>query len=229
MRILMANGSMFTSKSENRSQVWPDFILLFIVLILLFVVFQNQTPLINAFYSTHPREFIDFHTAFTGSWLHGNGEHLWGNLLAMAGLGTIFILLFPRKFLSFFVVQWILSGVILFFLGRSGQSHLGASTWAYSFASFLGVISLAHPNHKAKSILFLVVLFYGSMWWGLLPLIPGISWQGHLSGTLAGILIALFKLDLWIDAMNIPRKEKNSNEWIEDEEDQSPLNPFDDL
>ena len=226
----MENGSMFTLKSDRTRLGWSNFIFLFIVLLVMFVVFLRQTPLILAFYSTHPRDLNDFHTAFTGSWLHGNWEHLWGNISALAGLGTVFILLFPRKMPLFFVAQWILSGVILFFLGRSGQSHLGASTWAYSFASFLGVLSLAHPNHKAKSILFLVVLFYGTMWWGLLPLIPGISWQGHLSGTLTGILIALFRLEFWINAMNIPREGIKSDEFLkEDDEEPLPSNPFDDI
>jgi len=219
---------MFTSKSEKPMSVWTDLVVLFVVLILLFVVFQSQTPLISAFYSTHPRDIADFYTAFTGSWLHGNWEHLWGNISALCGLGVVFILLLPRKFLLFFIIQWVLSGVILFFLGRAGQSHLGASTWAYSFASFLGVIAAYHPNQKAKAIIFLVVLFYGGMWWGLLPLIPGISWQGHLSGTLAGVLIALIKLDYWVEAVNIPREGKNRKEMYEEDLD-PPINPFDDF
>ncbi len=218
---------MFTLKSERSRPDWSNFIFLFVVLLGMFVVFTRQTTLILAFYSTHPRDLHDFHTAFTGSWLHGSWEHLWGNISALAGLGTVFILLFPKKMPLFFVTQWILSGVILFFLGRSGQSHLGASTWAYSFASFLAIVALSHPNHKAKSILFLVVLFYGTMWWGLLPLIPGISWQGHLSGTLSGILIALFRLDFWTKAMNIPREENKNTEAFDDEP--LPKNPYDEI
>jgi membrane associated rhomboid family serine protease len=218
---------MFTLKSERSRPDWSNFIFLFVVLLGMFVVFTRQTTLILAFYSTHPRDLHDFHTAFTGSWLHGSWEHLWGNISALAGLGTVFILLFPKKMPLFFVTQWILSGVILFFLGRSGQSHLGASTWAYSFASFLAIVALSHQNHKAKSILFLVVLFYGTMWWGLLPLIPGISWQGHLSGTLSGILIALFRLDFWTKAMNIPREENKNTEAFDDEP--LPKNPYDEI
>lgn len=218
---------MFTLKPERSRPDWSNFIFLFVVLFVLFVVFESQTELLTALYSTHPRDISDFYTAFTGSWLHGNWEHLWGNISALAGLGTVFILLFPKKMPLFFVTQWVLSGVILFFLGRSGQSHLGASTWAYSFASFLTIVAWSHPNHKAKSILFLVVLFYGTMWWGVLPLIPGISWQGHLSGTLAGILIALFRLDFWTRAMNIPREVENNQ--IENEVEPLPKNPYDEI
>lgn len=206
-----------------------DLLWLFIVLTLLVVVFFNQNQLITALYATHPRDFIDIHTSLTGSWLHGNFDHLLGNILSLTGLGVVFILLFRNQYLFFFIIQWVLSGLILFFVGRNGQSHIGASTWAYSFAAFLGVIALLHPNNRAKSILFLVTLFYGSMWWGLLPILPGISWQGHLSGTIAGILIALFKIDFWIDKMYLPKLRNKIDAADSDGYEEIPSNPFDEF
>ena len=33
---------------------------------------------------------------------------------------------------------------------------------------------------------------YGSLFWGMLPMPNKISWEGHLSGFIAGILIAIY-------------------------------------
>ena len=38
----------------------------------------------------------------------------------------------------------------------------------------------------------LIIFLYGSMIWGILPTKEPISWEGHLSGFMAGILIAIF-------------------------------------
>ncbi|MEN8265078.1 MAG: rhomboid family intramembrane serine protease, partial [Nitrospirota bacterium] len=36
----------------------------------------------------------------------------------------------------------------------------------------------------------ITVIIYGSLFWGLLPTLSRISWEGHLSGFAAGILAA---------------------------------------
>jgi membrane associated rhomboid family serine protease len=36
----------------------------------------------------------------------------------------------------------------------------------------------------------LVIIFYGSFIWGVLPNQPGVSWEGHLFGFLGGCLAA---------------------------------------
>ncbi|MBK7855115.1 MAG: rhomboid family intramembrane serine protease [Bacteroidetes bacterium] len=38
----------------------------------------------------------------------------------------------------------------------------------------------------------LIVFLYGSMVWGIFPLFRDISWEGHLYGSLAGLLCAWF-------------------------------------
>ena len=43
---------------------------------------------------------------------------------------------------------------------------------------------------KSAILSFLVIFLYGSMFWGLFPQQNKISWEGHLSGFIAGIIIA---------------------------------------
>ena len=42
----------------------------------------------------------------------------------------------------------------------------------------------------ALGVALAVALFYGSMIWGVLPGQPGVSWESHLFGALAGTIAA---------------------------------------
>lgn len=161
------------------------------VVFFLIVVFQNQNPYNTSDFALHPRNYSQWYTAFTGCWLHENLDHISGNLISLISLSVLFLMLFPSKWLQFFLMQYIFSSVILFYLGKPNQLIIGASTWVYAFMAFIITIIFLQPNKKLYAIMFITVMFYGSSWWGLLPLLPQVSHEGHISGTIAGILIAL--------------------------------------
>ena len=58
-----------------------------------------------------------------------------------------------------------------------------------------------------------VAFAYGSMIWGILPIKPGISWEGHLMGMLVGLLLAFWYRDRG------PQRQKWSWEIEEEEEE----------
>lgn len=156
---------------------------------------------VSVMLGTHGREWSYFYTAFTGSWIHGNWEHLLGNVFSLAGLSLLFLLFLRQGWIRFFLIQWFISGIILFFLAPNASIHIGASTWSYSFAGFLSTLAFLHPNRKLLSLFFIICLWYGSMWWGIFPIDPRISYQGHISGLTTGVLVALLGRDFWLNRM----------------------------
>ena len=204
------------NKQLNRSIFY-----LIVVTLILIIFYQNQNPFRTEIFALHPRDFSKFYTSFTGCWLHENLDHISGNLISFVSLSVLFLLLFPQSWLRFFILQYILSSVTLFFLGKPNQLIIGASTWVYSFMAFIITIILLQPNKKLYAILFIAVVFYGSSWWGLLPLLPQGSHEGHISGTIVGILIAIIGKKYWVGFL--PKAEVP--EWYKKEWNHE--NPYD--
>ena len=73
---------------------------------------------------------------------------------------------------------------------RKALYHIGASGIVYGLASFLfsGII---RRDIRLAAISLVVVFLYGGMIWGIFPIWPTISWEGHLFGGLTGFACAL--------------------------------------
>jgi membrane associated rhomboid family serine protease len=82
-------------------------------------------------------------------------------------------------------------GGILWLIGRS-QRHIGASVLVYSLIAFLIVAGLREKRFVPLLIALFVGFLYGStLIFGVLPSVDSrISWEGHLSGALAGGALA---------------------------------------
>jgi membrane associated rhomboid family serine protease len=123
--------------------------------------------------------------------IHGDWDHLRNNLISFTVLSSGLLYFYPRKALPVIVITWLLSGIGVWFWGRD-SFHIGASGLIYALAAFIFISGVlrAHPNLLALSML--VAFLYGSMIWGLVPTDPQISYEGHVSGALSGLLLAVY-------------------------------------
>jgi len=93
-----------------------------------------------------------------------------------------------------FLWIWFISGLWLWIGGRNNSLypnyHIGASTLIYGLATFLFFSGLFRKHLRLMVVSTLVVFLYGSIMWGIFPLKTEISWEGHLFGAIAGVLVA---------------------------------------
>ena len=86
---------------------------------------------------------------------------------------------------------WLATGFAIWIVGRPGSVQIGASGLIYGLAAFLVATAWFKRDLKSALAALVVIVLYGSIVWGLLPGGAGVSWEGHVSGAVAGILVAV--------------------------------------
>lgn len=125
--------------------------------------------------------------------LHANWEHLIANSPPLFVLLAMILFFYRKVAFSSIAVIYLLTGVAVWAFGRS-VFHIGASGVIYGLVAFVFWTGVFRRNLKSIALALLVGFYYGSMFLGILPNQPGISWESHLLGALAGIFAAfLFK------------------------------------
>src|SRR5262245_49235577 len=121
--------------------------------------------------------------------LHGSFAHLTLNTVPLVILGGFVVLQGTRVFLavSFWII--LLSGAALWLLGRSAY-HVGASSVIFGYFGYLVARGWYERSVTALLVALLTLGLYGGIVWGVLPTRSYVSWEGHLFGLLAGVLVA---------------------------------------
>ncbi len=126
--------------------------------------------------------------------LHSSFSHLWSNTLPL--LILIWFLFYFYRNIAFpvFIYLWILSGVFTWLLGR-GSYHIGASGVVFALLFFLFFSGIFRRFIPLIAVSLVVAFIYGSTIWSIFPIAEiidvSISWEGHLSGAISGLIIAL--------------------------------------
>lgn len=141
-----------------------------------------------------PRDKDGLLGIITSVFIHGDIKHIISNTLPLLVLGMLLFYFYKKIAKSVFLWIWLVSGVWLWIGGRNNMNyptyHIGASTLVYGLASFLFFSGVFRRHLRLMVVSVLVVFLYGGIVWGVFPLKEEMSWEGHLFGAIAGVLIA---------------------------------------
>lgn len=142
-------------------------------------------------YGIYPRNGSGFLGILTSPFVHKDWEHLINNSYPIFIMGCMLYLFYKKIASQIFLWLFFISGFWLWVIGRE-SFHIGASGLIYALGSFLFISGLIRKNPPLIAISLLITFLYGSMVWGVLPVNKTISWEGHIAGSFAGILVAFF-------------------------------------
>ncbi len=137
-----------------------------------------------------PRSFSGVFGIMLAPFLHANLPHIVSNTLPLFFL-TWSLLTFYKK--VSFKVWWlsvIIGGALVWLFARGGSVHVGASGVIFSLIGFLIASGIFRLKFKSIIVAIVIAIIYGGVLWGMLPTQKWVSWEGHLFGFIAGVVLA---------------------------------------
>jgi membrane associated rhomboid family serine protease len=126
-------------------------------------------------------------------WIHAHNDikHILNNSLPTFLLLTLLFQSYKEIAWRVFIMSWLFTGTLLWFIGGSnGAIHIGMSGVIYALSGFLFTSGVLRKYLPLQALSLFIVFLYGSMIWGIFPTQPRVSWQGHLSGLVVGVILA---------------------------------------
>lgn len=163
----------------------------FIIMILWLIYFMaaslhlDLTP-----WGIFPRRLSGMKGILLAPFIHANLKHLANNSLPLFFLITGTIYFYRDLGYKVILYIWLMGGSWVWVAARPAY-HIGASGIIYGLASFLFFSGILRRYVPLIAISLLVVFLYGSMIWGIFPLLDEISWESHFLGGLAGFVLAI--------------------------------------
>jgi len=178
---------MASQSSVFGSSVVP-FRLVFLMWAFFYLEFIIGFPL-SAF-GIVPRTFQGLIGIFIAPLIHGNLLHLVSNTIPMLFLGFVLFFFYGRIGGQVFFRAYFWTNILVWLFARPAN-HIGASGVVYGLAFFLISFGIFRRDFLSIFISIIVMLLYGGIFYGVLPIDPRISWESHLAGAMVGIFTAI--------------------------------------
>lgn len=124
--------------------------------------------------------------------IHSGFKHLFANTIPLFFLSWCLFYFYRDLGAVIFIFIWIVGGILTFLIGKPGW-HIGASGVIYAEAFFLFFSGILRKHIPLIAVSLLVTFLYGGLVWNMFPQFAAqtTSWEGHLSGAIAGLIAAL--------------------------------------
>lgn len=140
-------------------------------------------------YGILPRSLVGLRGIIFSPFIHGDIKHLYHNSAPLFVL--LFSLLYFYRSIAWkvFIYGTLCTGLMTWLIARKSY-HIGASGIIYLLFSFIFFSGIIRKNYRLVAVSLMVIFLYGSMVWYVLPVKESVSWEGHLSGFISGLVMA---------------------------------------
>lgn len=179
-------------KSKSSIRTGFTFAIGFVVVIWAVHFLNILTGNLLSNFGIHPLDTSSLWHIITSPLLHANFEHLIGNTLPGAIFCFIIGMSGKRVFWEVTLIAGLVGGLGTWLFGGVGTNHIGASGLIYGWLGYLILRGIFNRDFKQILVGIVLAIVYSGLFWGLLPIQSGVSWQGHLFGGIGGVAAGAF-------------------------------------
>ena len=158
--------------------------------------FEFYTHIDLSFLGIAPRTLFGMVGILVAPLLHGDVVHLLSNTFPLLFLGATLFFFYNRIGTIVLFRCYIFTNMLVWLLSPRPSIHIGASGIVYGLAAFLIFFGLMRRDFTSLMISVAVMLTYGGIFYGILPIHPMISWESHLAGAIVGTINAFTLSDI---------------------------------
>ena len=166
------------------------FPLLFLLAIVVVFWIESRFNINLNYLGIYPRKIEGLRGILFSPFIHGDVKHLFNNAIPLLVLTSALFYFYRRIRWKVLIYGLLLTGLFTWIIGRS-NIHIGASGVIYMLTAFLMFRGILSKHYQLTALSFSVIFLYGGFIWYVFPTDPKISWEGHLSGFIVGIIFAL--------------------------------------
>lgn len=152
-------------------------------------IFEQTTGMSLVKLGVYPLHLKGLPGILFSPFIHSGFNHLISNSIPFFILMFALIYFYRRISYRIFIQMYVLAGICVWLSGREAW-HIGASGVVYALAAFHFVSGIIRNDVRLLTLSVVVVFLYGGMVWGMFPINPDVSWEGHLWGAVSGVALA---------------------------------------